>query len=317
MKNVSFGKEEDFPIPKRIDEDLNDENDLDLEDENENEKMENDNINKNGISKENNKFSPKQYKEFELNPDDPNNKKLIFDSESEEDDDSDKTYSENEEKYKNRNINKNNEKKGKEEKIKIKEKKKKKEYDEEVEENEEKEEQSEEKSEEEDKKVLKNKKIKNNINKNINETNNEEEKEEDYSKKQSTDKEIEDMLIKSINNKENVTSQKIHMAEEIKFKSIPSNIIKTDQFGFLITDENDKSKSDEYSSFNKSSDLLQINARMEKWNYMIKNYNEFYKKNFGKLKSRTRKGVPDCYVVKCGNYLRKRINIMKKIYLIN
>ena len=302
MKNVSFGKEEDFPIPKRIEEDLNDDNDLDLDDENE--QTENEIKNKNNISKENNKYSGKKYKEYELNPNDPKNKKKIFDSDSEEDEDSDKTNSDNEEemkKTKNKNSNKklkNNmnkekekEKRNKKEKIINKEKNKNKESDEEDEENEEKEDKSE---EEEEEKVLRNKNIKTN-NKNINEINNKEDKEEDYPKNKSKDKEIEDMLIESINNKENVTSQKIHMAEEINFKSIPSNIIKTDQFGFLIGDDNnDKNKSDENSSFSRSSDLLTINARMEKWNYMIKHYDEFYKKKFGKLKSRTRKGVPDC-----------------------
>ena len=74
MKNVSFGKEEDFPIPKRNDLDLNDENDLDLEDENE--QIENEIKNKNNASKNNNK----EYQEFELNADDPNNRKIIFDS---------------------------------------------------------------------------------------------------------------------------------------------------------------------------------------------------------------------------------------------
>ena len=34
---------------------------------------------------------------------------------------------------------------------------------------------------------------------------------------------------------------------------------------------------------------------MEKWNYMINNYDEFYNKRFKKLKSRTRKGIPDCF----------------------
>ena len=34
---------------------------------------------------------------------------------------------------------------------------------------------------------------------------------------------------------------------------------------------------------------------MEKWNFMINNYNEFYNKQFNKLKSRTRKGIPDCF----------------------
>ena len=33
---------------------------------------------------------------------------------------------------------------------------------------------------------------------------------------------------------------------------------------------------------------------MEKWNYMIKNYNDFYKNKFDIIKARSRKGIPDC-----------------------
>jgi hypothetical protein len=73
------------------------------------------------------------------------------------------------------------------------------------------------------------------------------------------------------------------MAEEINFKSIPDKIIKTDEYGFIVTNNND----------NNEQDLLQINARIEKWNYMIEQ-KDFGKKNIRKLKSRTRKGVPDC-----------------------
>lgn len=32
---------------------------------------------------------------------------------------------------------------------------------------------------------------------------------------------------------------------------------------------------------------------MEKWNKMLSNFDEYYKKNYNKLKSRTRKGIPD------------------------
>lgn len=38
---------------------------------------------------------------------------------------------------------------------------------------------------------------------------------------------------------------------------------------------------------------LRENARLEKWNKMLSNFDDFYKNNFNKLKSRTRKGVPD------------------------
>ena len=125
--------------------------------------------------------------------------------------------------------------------------------------------------------------------KKINNANNKNEKE---SINKSKSKEIEDMLIASIKNKENATSEKIHMAEEINFKSIPSNIMITDQYGFLVTEE-DKTK--KVSEGKTSTDLLLINARTEKWNDMIQNYDEFYKKKYSKLKSRTRKGIPDCF----------------------
>ena len=37
------------------------------------------------------------------------------------------------------------------------------------------------------------------------------------------------------------------------------------------------------------------NARMEKWNEMLKNCNLYFTIHYEKLKSRTRKGIPDCY----------------------
>ena len=90
------------------------------------------------------------------------------------------------------------------------------------------------------------------------------------------------------------------MAEEINFKAIPDKIIATDQYGFLISENNENKDSSQIKNkgtFNErtksGAELLQINARMEKWNYMIQHYDEFKTKNFSKLKSRTRKGIPD------------------------
>ena len=120
--------------------------------------------------------------------------------------------------------------------------------------------------------------------KNKSSSNEEKEKKEIIDKQQ----QIEDILINSIKNKENATSQNIQMAEEINFKTIPDKLIATDEYGFII----DK-KSEENNQKEKSADLLMINARMEKWNYMIQNYDEFKVKKFEKLKSRTRKGIPD------------------------
>jgi len=119
---------------------------------------------------------------------------------------------------------------------------------------------------------------------------------EGIKKKKNNDKEIENILLKSIKNKENATSERIQMAEKINFKSIPDKIIATDQYGFIISEDNNNQDKDanKNSNANKSeTDLLQINARMEKWNYMIEHYEEFKTKNFSKLKSRTRKGIPD------------------------
>ena len=290
MRNT-FGKDEDCPIPKKNDES---EENLDLDDDNE--QIENE-INHN---KSKNKFTPNQYEEFELNSNDSNNRKVIFSSDSEDNEDSDKTSEENEDKNIKKNNNNNSKNNINKKKIIIKkgesiEKKEKKEKDEKDEKDEKednkkkskkykKEESSDEESSnrsdnEEDEKENKDKKIKLRNNKvKINSK-----EDDEFNKTISKNKEIESLLLQSIKNKENATSQKIHMAEEINFKSIPDKIIKTDEYGFIVTNNND----------NNEQDLLQINARIEKWNYMIEQ-KDFGKKNIRKLKSRTRKGVPDC-----------------------
>ena len=284
MKNVSFGKEDDFPIKKKTDEDLTDENDLDLEDEGE--QIEKDTNHK---KTKNNNNKPKQYEEFELNPDNENNRKIIFSSES-EDKDSDITseYNDSSKKIiynnkKNYDNSKNNINKSKEKNnlniknnINIVKKNKK-------EESNDKENSDNEKDEKEEKNVLRNKI--------------EDEKDEEFDKEVSKNKEIESRLLQSIKNKENPTSERIQMAEEINFKSLPDKIIETDQFGFIVSkdDKNDRNEESRNSSvINSAKELLQINARIEKWNYMIEHHEEFFKKKLGKLKSRTRKGIPDC-----------------------
>lgn len=112
-------------------------------------------------------------------------------------------------------------------------------------------------------------------------------KEETNTEEKDSKKQIEDMLINSIKNKENATSEKIQMAEEINFGSIPDKLISTDEYGFIIE------KKPEQTPKEKQADLLKVNARMEKWNYMVENIDEFKTKKFDKLKSRTRKGIPD------------------------
>ena len=112
-------------------------------------------------------------------------------------------------------------------------------------------------------------------------------KEETNPEEKDSKKQIEDMLINSIKNRENATSEKIQMAEEINFGSIPDKLISTDEYGFIIE------KKPEQTPKEKQADLLKVNARMEKWNYMVENIDEFKTKKFDKLKSRTRKGIPD------------------------
>ncbi len=112
-------------------------------------------------------------------------------------------------------------------------------------------------------------------------------KEETNPEEKDSKKQIEDMLINSIKNKENATSEKIQMAEEINFGSIPDKLISTDEYGFIIE------KKPEQTPKEKQADLLKVNARMEKWNYMVENIDEFKTNKFDKLKSRTRKGIPD------------------------
>ncbi len=43
----------------------------------------------------------------------------------------------------------------------------------------------------------------------------------------------------------------------------------------------------------KQKRILRENARSEKWNKMLSNYDLFYKNNYNKMKERTRKGIPD------------------------
>ena len=46
-------------------------------------------------------------------------------------------------------------------------------------------------------------------------------------------KEIESQLIESIKNKENATKERLEKAEEINFKAMPDQVIKTDEYGFF------------------------------------------------------------------------------------
>ena len=98
-------------------------------------------------------------------------------------------------------------------------------------------------------------------------------------------KTIENSLLLSLSKSEKIDNEKIKLAESINFREIPDKIMDTDEFGF-IKDSKDYKKEDKET-------LLKLNARLEKWNYMLSNYDEFYKNHFAKLKERVRKGIPD------------------------
>ena len=129
---------------------------------------------------------------------------------------------------------------------------------------------------------------------------------EDYSSNERKElektKKIEKSLVKSISNKEIITKERLNLAETIKFKNEPDRIILTDQYGFMKSESKSPNKKAQKKFEKKPSkkmksksckDLLQINARMEKWDYMLHRYGEFLTKKRELLKSRTRKGIPD------------------------
>ena len=128
----------------------------------------------------------------------------------------------------------------------------------------------------------------------------EEEEEEEENEEMKKKVQIEQDLINSIQNKEIVTRERINLAESIQFRNEPDKLIFTDDYGF-IENKNSKGKKkkelEENNSLNRKKKslktLLRINARLEKWNYMIQNYEEFSTKRKVLLKSRTRKGIPD------------------------
>ena len=128
----------------------------------------------------------------------------------------------------------------------------------------------------------------------------EEEEEEEENEEMKKKVQIEKDLINSIQNKEIVTRERINLAESIQFRNEPDKLIFTDDYGF-IENKNSKGKQkkelEENNALNRKKKslktLLRINARLEKWNYMIQNYEEFSTKRKVLLKSRTRKGIPD------------------------
>lgn len=84
----------------------------------------------------------------------------------------------------------------------------------------------------------------------------------------------------------------------IKFTSLTSFLIifdkmepeTSDQYGFLKSTTSNSAISEEDAQLK----LLRENARTEKWNEMLKDFETHFKNKSSKLKSRTRKGIPDC-----------------------
>ena len=115
---------------------------------------------------------------------------------------------------------------------------------------------------------------------------------------------IERGLIESIRKMENVTKENIDLAEKIKFKNSTDKIIETDEYGFFkqntdlnnnnINNEEKKNSIKKKDSIKLTNEeLLKINARTEKWMDMLKHYDKYQTTKKSKLKSRTRKGIPD------------------------
>ena len=120
---------------------------------------------------------------------------------------------------------------------------------------------------------------------------------------------IERGLMDSIKRMENVTKEKLDLAENINFKNNTDTLIETDEFGFIknidstsniniINNINDnKINNNEIKEEKKEvltkEELLKINARTEKWKDMLDHYKRYQTYRKSKLKSRTRKGIPD------------------------
>lgn len=107
-------------------------------------------------------------------------------------------------------------------------------------------------------------------------------------------KTIEESLLEAIKKKENVTKEKLVLAEKINFKNNCESLIQTDEFGFIKDKGGKESKIQTEDNRNLSkNDLLTINARTEKWRYMLDHMDVYKGKKEKKLKKRTRKGIPD------------------------
>ena len=136
---------------------------------------------------------------------------------------------------------------------------------------------------------------KNNINTNINKI------EEETLSSENKDLLIEKNLTESVMKMENITKEKLDLAEKINFKNNTDKLVETDEFGFLKSQDEKGNENNNNNKGQKSSkdskitkeELLKINARTEKWQYMLEHYKTYQSIKRFKLKSRTRKGIPD------------------------
>ena len=142
--------------------------------------------------------------------------------------------------------------------------------------------------------------MKENIN-NDNNNDNNKGKEENKCNLHSTRSLIEKNLIESVSKMEGVTKEKLDLAEKINFKNNTDKLVETDEFGFLKSqDEKGNENHNNNKGHKRSKDskitkeeLLKVNARTEKWQYMLEHYKTYQSIKRFKLKSRTRKGIPD------------------------
>ena len=136
---------------------------------------------------------------------------------------------------------------------------------------------------------------------------------------------IERRLIESVKKMENVTKEKLELAEKINFKNNTDSLVETDEFGFF---KNQPKKSKKNGNINKENnmvkhdismlskeELLKVNARTEKWKDMLANYTKYQTTKKSKLKSRTCKGVPDNLRSQVWQLFAETDKLRKKIYL--
>ena len=142
----------------------------------------------------------------------------------------------------------------------------------------------------------------------------EDEKEEKLDEEEiiSGNKTIEEGLLEAIRKKENVTKEKLDLAEKINFKSNSEALVQTDEFGFIKDKGGNESKIQiEDKNHLSKTQLLTINARTEKWRYMLEHIDVYKGKKKNKLKERTRKGIPDSL----RGYIWQLFSKMDKYYM--